>query len=59
MANITFKVLTKDPDTALLEFYDYQISESGHTSVRIMEDSYPVNVLEKGPKSFIVTLNKD
>ncbi len=58
MANITFKVITKNLGTALLKFHDYQIGESGHTSVRVMEDNFPVNVLANEPKYFVVPVNQ-
>lgn len=58
VANISFKVITKYQGKAVLKFYDYQLSESGHTSVRVMEDNFPVNVLENAPKAFAISVNQ-
>lgn len=59
VGNITFKVLSKSTGNAVLKFHDYKLGESGHTSVRVMEENYPVNVLESNPKEFVISLNKN
>lgn len=58
VAKVTFKVIAKNQGKAILKFHDYQLSESWHTSVRVMEDSFPVNILENAPKDFVINLNQ-
>jgi len=59
VATISFKVITKYPGTAFLEFYEYSLDESGYTSVRVMEDAFPVNVLAEAPKAFAILVNQN
>lgn len=47
VAQVTFEALTDD--LAMISFYDYQQYLTGHTSVNMMQDNVPYNVL-KQPK---------
>jgi len=57
VATIRFKVKSKSPVTTVISAYDYQISELGHTSVNIIEQSFPVNILSDEPDSVHIKLN--
>lgn len=57
VATVRFKVLGAYEDTASIDFYDYQISELGYTSVNIIDAGFPANILSKKPASIQVKLN--
>jgi len=57
VATITFKVLATSAQTSEISFYDYQVSELGHTSVNIIESGFPVNILSEEPESIKISLN--
>jgi hypothetical protein len=57
LATITFRVKSEEKETIPLTFYDYQVSELGHTNVNIIEDSFPLNVLATPPKALVLNLN--
>ncbi len=53
IATVKFKVLASDD--IKLDFYDYQISELGHTNANIIEDNLPINVLKESPEGIRIT----
>jgi len=57
VATVRFKVKTPYAVEALVEAYDYQISELGHTSVNIIDQGFPVNILSDEPDSASINLN--
>lgn len=57
IATVHFKVKTPYAIAAKIEAYDYQISELGHTSVNVVEQAFPVNILAKEPDALVVNLN--
>lgn len=57
VATVKFKVLTPNAATATLSFYDYQVSELGHTSVNIIDGGFPLNILSEKPEPLIIQLN--
>lgn len=58
IASLTFKVLTGGKGLTEISFYDYQVSELGHTNANIIEDNFPVNILAKAPDSLEIPLNE-
>ncbi len=57
VATVRFKVLEAYESTAAIGFYDYQSSELGHTSVNIIEEGFPSNILKEAPESVDIRLN--
>lgn len=57
VATVQFKVKSTSKANAQLEPYDYQTTELGHTSVNIIEDGFPVNILSAKPESISLALN--
>lgn len=57
VATIKFKVLGALAGKTSIEFYDYQVSELGHTSVNIIQDGFPLNILSKEPEKLEIQLN--
>ncbi len=57
LATVRFRVKTQGAVVATLKPYDYQITELGHTSVNIIEQGFPVNVLSKEPETLLIGLN--
>ena len=57
VATVRFKVKTPNPVTATISPYDYQVTELGHTSVNIMDQGFPVNILSEKPNEVQVELN--
>ncbi|MBN2306613.1 fibronectin type III domain-containing protein [Candidatus Peregrinibacteria bacterium] len=57
VATVRFKVITPYAIATVIEAYDYQISELGHTSVNIVEDAFPMNILSGEPEALIINLN--
>ncbi|MBU1935069.1 fibronectin type III domain-containing protein, partial [Patescibacteria group bacterium] len=57
VATVRFKVKTQNPVTTVISPHDYQVTELGHTSVNIIEDGFPVNILSEKPDSVTVQLN--
>lgn len=59
VATVNFEVITSSSGNSKISFYDYQVSELGHTSVNIIESGFPLNILAKEPDSITVSLNSD
>ena len=57
VATVRFKVITPFAIATPIEAYDYQVSELGHTSVNIVDQAFPVNILSGEPEALIVNLN--
>lgn len=57
IAKITFKVLSNQSGPTEITFYDYQVSELGHTTVNIIDDNFPVNILSSAPPGVRIPLN--
>ncbi len=57
IATVHFKVKTAYAVDALIEVYDYQNSELGHTSVNIIDQAFPMNILSEEPKALTLHLN--
>jgi len=57
VATVKFKVLAAMAGKTQIGFYDYQVSELGHTSVNIIEDAFPLNILSKEPQKIEIQLN--
>ena len=57
VATIRFKVKTPYAVEALIEAYDYRITELGHTSVNIIDQGFPVNILSEEPDPARINLN--
>lgn len=57
IATVTFKVKTSSGVTTVIKANDYQVTELGHTSVNIIEQGFPVNVLSGAPDDITLTLN--
>lgn len=57
VATVRFKVKTPYAVEALIEAYDYQVTELGHTSVNIIDQGFPVNILSEEPEAVRVNLN--
>lgn len=57
VATIHFKVITPYAIKTLIEPYDYQLTELGHTSVNIVDQFFPINILAEEPESLIINLN--
>lgn len=57
VATVRFRVKTPFYLVALIEPYDYQVSELGHTSVNIVDQGFPINILSEEPDPASVILN--
>lgn len=57
VATVRFRVIGANAANTALRFYDYQISELGHTSVNIIDGGFPLNVLSKEPEAIQIQLN--
>ncbi|MBU0727735.1 fibronectin type III domain-containing protein [Patescibacteria group bacterium] len=57
VAKVRFKVKTATGMTTEISSHDYQVTELGHTSINIIEDGFPVNILSEKPDSVTITLN--
>ncbi|MBU0705610.1 fibronectin type III domain-containing protein [Patescibacteria group bacterium] len=57
VATVRFKVKTPYAIATPIEAYDYQVSELGHTSVNIVDQAFPVNILSGEPEALIINLN--
>lgn len=57
VATVQFKVKGAYAGKTTLSFYDYQVSELGHTSVNIIDQGFPLNILGKAPDKLVLDLN--
>lgn len=57
VAVVRFRVKTAAPKTTTISSYDYQITELGHTSVNIIDQGFPVNILSDEPEEIKIQLN--
>lgn len=57
IARVNFKVDTKQKKNLGLEFYDYQETELGHTSVVVDQGGFPLNILAQKPDLLSLKLN--
>ncbi len=57
VATVRFRVITPYAIATLIEAYDYQVSELGHTSVNIVDQAFPINILSAEPDVLIINLN--
>lgn len=57
VATIRFKVLAQFAGNAEISFFDYQISELGHTSVNIIDAGFPLNILSEEPEGLQFPVN--
>ena len=57
VATVHFQVQSALVGKTTLSFYDYQVSELGHTSVNIIDGGFPLNILGKEPDKLEIQLN--
>lgn len=57
VATVSFRVIATSGANSTIGFYDYQVSELGHTSVNIIDAGFPLNILSKAPQSIQLSLN--
>jgi hypothetical protein len=57
VATVRFRVKTPYAMTTVIEPYDFQTTELGHTSVNIIDAGFPINILEGEPEDVLVQLN--
>lgn len=57
VATVYFKVKTSFAASSEIKPYDYQTTELGHTSVNIIDQGFPVNILAKEPSTISLGLN--
>jgi hypothetical protein len=57
VAIVRFKVKTPNSVTTTISPYDYQVTELGHTSVNIIDQGFPVNILSEEPNEIQIELN--
>ena len=57
VAIVTFEKLQQKDSK--IEFYDYRSDHTGKTSIRILEDGFPVNILKEKPKEFEVSVESN
>ena len=57
VATVRFRVKTSNPVTTVISPYDYQVTELGHTSINIIDQGFPVNILTQAPESIKIKLN--
>jgi hypothetical protein len=55
VATVRFRVNASHAASSSISFYDYQVSELGHTSVNIIDGGFPLNILSEEPE--VLTLN--
>jgi hypothetical protein len=41
----------------VISFHDYQVNELGYTSVNIIDDGFPINILSEEPDEILIQLN--
>jgi len=58
VAIVTFKIKDTNVKKTDIKFYDYQVSELGHTNVNILEDIFPINVLVAEPEGINIHISK-
>jgi hypothetical protein len=56
-ATVRFRVKTPNPMTTAISAYDYQVTELGHTSVNIIDQGFPANILSEEPNKVQIGLN--
>jgi hypothetical protein len=59
VATVHFQVQSAVAGKATLGFFDYQVSELGHTSVNIIDSGFPLNILGKEPDKLVIDLNPE
>lgn len=57
VATVRFRVKTPYAVQATIEPHNYQINELGHTSVNIIDQGFPVNILGQEPETALINLN--
>lgn len=57
VTTVRFKVITPYAIATPIEPYDYQVSELGHTSVNIVDQAFPINILSGEPDALVINLN--
>ncbi len=57
VVTVRFRVLGAYEGNTTISFYDYQVSELGHTSINIIDQGFPVNILGEEPESIQMKLN--
>ena len=57
IATVRFRVKTASPLTTSISPYNYQVTELGNTSVNIIDQGFPVNILSEEPDSIQIKLN--
>jgi hypothetical protein len=57
VATVKFKVLSAQAGKTTIQFFDYQVSENGHTGINVVEDGLPLNILSKEPQKIEIQLN--
>lgn len=57
VAVVQFKVKAAYAGKTTISFYDYQVSELGHTSANIIDQGFPLNILGKAPDKLVMDLN--
>lgn len=57
VATVHFKVKSAEVVNAQLKPYDFQTTELGHTSINIIDEGFPVNILSAEPQTVVVGLN--
>lgn len=57
VATVHFQVQSATAGKTTLSFYDYQVSELGHTSVNIIDEGFPLNIMGKEPGKLEFQLN--
>lgn len=57
VAQVRFKVKSGQNGQTKIGFYDYQVSELGHTNVNIIEENFPLNILANPPKTLVFNLS--
>lgn len=57
VATVRFRVKTPYHLIALIEPHNYQVTELGHTSVNIVDQGFPINILSEEPDPAEINLN--
>lgn len=57
VATVQFRVKAAYAGKTTLSFHDYQVSELGHTSVNIIDQGFPLNILGRAPDKLVMDLN--
>ena len=55
IATVHFRVKNAQTNKIIIKPYDYQVTELGHTSVNIIEQGFPVNILSEEPEDIQIT----